>query len=287
MPHAATKDNVKLYYEEAGSGTPILFIHEFSGDIRSWEPQVRYFARSHRAIAYCARGYTPSDVPKDVKSYSYQHWISDAIAVLDHLKIDKAHIVGLSMGGYTAALIGVHHPQRALSLTIAGCGSGSERAHIEEFRKNAHETAEMFEKQGSAAVAEVYGMNAPRIPFLIKDPRGYQEFFNQFASHDPVGSANTLRGFQAVRPSIYDFEKELRGIRVPTLIMTGDEDEPCVEPSVFLKQWIPTSGLVVFPKSGHVINIEEPGLFNQSVADFLARVEAGRWPVRDPRSYRK
>ena len=191
------------------------------------------------------------------------------------------------MGGYLAVLLGARHPNRTLSITAAGVGSGSERAHIDEFRKNAHETADLFEKEGSAAVAKIYGMNAPRIPFLVKDPRGYQEFFDQFASHDPKGSANTLRGYQASRPSIYDFEKEIRGIKVPTLVMVGDEDEPCVEPSIYLKQWINTSGLVVFPKSGHVINIEEPALFNQMLGDFIARVEAGRWPARDPRSIRK
>lgn len=287
MPHATTTDKVRLYYEEVGSGTPMLFAHEFSGDNRSWEPQMRYFARSHRCIAYAARGYKPSDVPQDPKSYSYEIWISDALAVLDHLKIEKAHIVGLSMGGYMAVLFGARHPDRALSITAAGVGSGSERAHMDEFRKNANETADLFEKEGSAAVAKVYGMNAPRIPFLVKDPRGYQEFFDQFASHDPKGSANTLRGFQASRPSIYDFEKEIRGITVPTLVMVGDEDEPCVEPSIYLKQWIMPSGLAVFPKSGHVINIEEPALFNQTLGDFISRVEAGRWPARDPRSIRK
>lgn len=287
MPYATTKDNVRLYYEEAGSGTPMLFVHEFSGDNRSWEPQMRYFARRHRCIAYAARGYKPSDVPASPDAYSYEHWVSDGLAMLDHLKIDKAHIVGLSMGGYMAVLFGARHPQRALSITAAGVGSGSERAHMEEFRKNAHETAALFEKEGSAAVAKVYGMNAPRIPFLIKDPRGYQEFFEQFSSHDAKGSANTLRGYQAARPSIYDFEQEIRRISVPTLIMVGDEDDPCLEPSFFLKQWILPSGLAVFPKSGHVINIEEPALFNQTLGDFVARVEAGRWPPRDPRSIRK
>ncbi len=108
MPYATTKDNVKLYYEEAGSGTPIMFSHEFAGDHRNWEPQMRFFSRRHRCITYSARGYTPSDVPKDWKAYSYKHWVDDAIAVLDHLKIDKAHVVGLSMGGYTAAMLGLH-----------------------------------------------------------------------------------------------------------------------------------------------------------------------------------
>lgn len=287
MPYATTSDKVRLYYEEAGSGTPILFVHEFAGDHRNWEPQMRYFSRRHRCIAYSARGYKPSDVPSDAGAYTYKHWISDAIAVLDHLKIDKAHFVGLSMGGYTVVLIGTHHPGRALSLTAAGAGSGSERSHTEEFRKNALATADLFEKSGSAEVVRTYGLSPPRIPFLLKDPRGFADFNAAFAAHDAQGSAHTMRGFQAARPSLYDFEADIRRINVPTLIVVGDEDEPCLEPSFRLKQWIAPSGLVVFPKTGHVVNQEEPALFNQMVGDFIGRVEAGRWPPRDPRSMRK
>jgi proline iminopeptidase len=287
MPYATTTDQVRLYYEEAGSGTPILFIHEFAGDYRNWEAQMRYFSRRHRCITYSARGYKPSDVPSDPKAYSYKHWASDAIAVLDHLKIEKAHVVGLSMGGYTAVQIGLLYPQRALSLTAAGAGSGSERAHTEEFRKNALAVADVFEKQGSAEVARTYGMGQARISFLIKDPRGFAEFTEMFASHDAKGSAHTMRGFQSERPSLYDFEDGMRRINVPTLLVVGDEDEPCLEPSFLMKKWIPTSGLVVLPKTGHVVNQEEPALFNEAVADFIARVEAGRWPARDPRSVRK
>ena len=286
MPHATTKDNVKLYYEEAGSGSPVLFGHEFAGDYRSWEEQMRFFSRRHRCITYSARGYKPSDVPADVKSYSYMHWVSDAVAVLDHLKIAKAHFVGLSMGGYTAVMLGAHHPDRLLSLTAAGVGSGSERGKVEEIRETFVTTADQFEQHGSAYVVQNYGMAAARIPFLVKDPRGFAVFNERFASHDAKGSANTLRGFQAGRPSIYDCEADIRKIKVPTLIVVGDEDEPCVEPSVFLKQCISTSGMVMFPKTGHVVNEEEPALFNEVVGDFIARVEAGRWPERDPRSIR-
>jgi 3-oxoadipate enol-lactonase len=286
MPHATTKDNVKLYFEEAGSGSPILFGHEFAGDHRSWEEQMRFFSRRHRCITYSARGYMPSDIPADVKSYSYMHWVSDAVAILDHLKIAKAHFVGLSMGGYTAVMLGVHHPDRFLSLTAAGAGSGSERGKVEEIRKTFLSTADDFEKHGSAHVVKNYGLAAARIPFLVKDPRGYAVFNERFASHDPHGSARTLRGFQAGRPSLYDCEADIRKIKVPTLIVVGDEDDPCLEPSLFLKQCIVTSGLVVFPKTGHVVNEEEPALFNEVVGDFIARVEAGRWPERDPRSIR-
>jgi proline iminopeptidase len=287
MPYATTKDNVKLYYEEAGSGSPVLFSHEYAADYRNWEPQMRYFARRHRCITYSARGYSPSDVPKDWKDYSYKHWVEDLVAVLDHLKIDKAHVVGLSMGAYTAAVLGFTYPNRALSLTIAGAGTGSERALVEEFRKNSKQVAEDFLKKGTPEVVKAYGANPARIPFLVKDPRGFEAFNKMFAEHDALGSSNTVRGFQAERPSIYDFEAELRKVTVPSLIVCGDEDEPCLEPSFFLKQWMPTSGLVVLPKTGHVVNQEEPALFNEAVADFIARVEAGRWPVRDPRSYRK
>ncbi|MEX2036714.1 MAG: alpha/beta hydrolase [Xanthobacteraceae bacterium] len=287
MPYATTKDNAKLYYEEAGSGTPILFSHEFAGDYRNWEPQMRYFSRSHRCITYSARGYTPSDVPGDPNAYSYQHWAGDAVAVLDHLKIDKAHFVGLSMGGYTAVVMGMLHPQRVLSLTAAGAGSGSERAQTEELRKSWRALADEFEKKGSAEVVRTYGLGPARIPFLVKDPRGFEEFNRMFSEHDAKGSAYTMRGFQAERPSLYDFEAEIRKIMVPTLIVVGDEDEPCLEPSFLLKQWIAPSGLVVLPKTGHVVNQEEPALFNAAVGDFIARVEAGRWPARDPRSYRK
>ena len=286
MPYATTSDKVRLYYEEAGSGTPILFIHEFAGDHRNWELQMRYFSRRHRCITYSARGYKPSDVPPDPVAYSYKHWASDAIAILDHLKIEKAHIVGLSMGGFTTIAIGMLYPQRALSLTAAGAGSGSERKEIEGFRKNALETAGIFETKGSEHVARTYGMGQARIPFLVKDPRGFEEFTAMFGEHDAKGSANTMRGFQGERPSLYDFEAEMRKFTVPTLIVVGDEDEPCLEPSFLMKHWIPTSGLVVFPKTGHVCNQEEPAMFNEAVADFIARVEAGRWPARDPRSVR-
>jgi proline iminopeptidase len=286
MPYATSSDNILLHYEEAGSGVPILFVHEFAGDHRSWEPQMRYFSRSHRCIAYSARGYTPSDVPDDVAAYSYRHFMGDAVSVLDHLKIAKAHIVGLSMGGYTAVQIGINHPDRALSLTAAGAGSGSERWLTEEFRRGALATADIFASQGSAEVARTYGLGPGRVPFHVKDPRGFDAFNMQFAEHDAKGSAHTMRGFQAERPSLYDFETDIRRIAAPTLIAVGDEDDPCIEPSLLLKQWIAASGLAVFPKTGHVVNLEEPDLFNRTLAEFLARVEAGRWPPRDPRSKR-
>jgi proline iminopeptidase len=286
MPHATTADGSRLYYEEVGSGTPILFVHEFAGDHRSWEPQMRYFARSHRCIAYAARGYRPSDVPEDPAAYSYKHFVHDAIAMLDHLGIARAHVVGLSMGGYTALQVGLNYPDRALSLTLAGAGSGSERWFTDEFRHGARATADLFKSKGSAEAARTYGMGPGRVPFAVKDPRGYAEFNARLAQHDAIGSARTMRTFQGERPSIYDFEPDIRRLAVPTLIIVGDEDDVCIEPSLFMKQWIASSGLAMFPKTGHVVNLEEPDLFNRTLGEFLARVEAARWEPRDPRSLR-
>jgi len=284
MPYAITPDNVRLHYEEVGSGLPILFVHEFAGDHRSWEPQLREFGKRYRCIAYAARGYTPSDVPADKDAYSYQHVMRDCVAVLDHLGIDQAHIVGLSMGGYTTLQVALNHPARVRSMTLAGTGSGSERWYTEAFHQHSRALAQQFEREGASHVAQTYGRGPSRIPFEIKDARGFAEFARMLAEHDAQGSANTSRGFQGARPSLYDFESGIRALKIPALIVVGDEDDHCIEPSLFLKATIAASGLVVFPKTGHVVNLEEPDLFNQVVGDFLTRVDAGRWGARDPRS---
>jgi proline iminopeptidase len=284
MPYATTPDNVKLYYEEVGQGTPILFVHEFASDHRGWEPQMREFGKRHRCIAYSARGYTPSDAPGDKDAYSYRDVMRDCVAVLDHLKIDKAHLIGLSMGGYTSLQVALNHPKRVRSLVLAGTGSGSERWYTEDFHKRSRALGDQFERDGAAKIAETYGMGPSRLPFLLKDPRGFAEFTGHLAEHDAQGSAHTSRGFQGGRPSLYDFEAEIRKLATPALIVVGDEDDRCIEPSLFLKDAIPGSGLVMLPKTGHVVNLEEPELFNQVVGDFLVRVEAGRWASRDPRT---
>jgi len=286
MPYATTRDGVRLHYEEAGSGSPILFLHEFAGDHRSWEPQLRYFSRGHRCVAYAARGYSPSDVPASPDAYTFRHFMRDAVDVLDHLAIRQAHIVGLSMGGYSALQVGLNHPDRALSLTLAGTGSGSERDWQDEFRKSCQETAKQFEAMGAAEVAKTYGLGPGRVPFAVKDPRGFAEFNEAFGRHDARGSALTMRGFQGQRPSIYEFEEKIRRLSLPTLIIVGDEDDACIEPSLFLKKVIAASGLVMLPKTGHAVNLEEPALFNLALESFVALAEAGRWLPRDPRSVR-
>ena len=284
MPYAVASDKVRLYYEEVGSGTPILFVHEFAADHTNWEPQMRYFSRGHRCIAYAARGYTPSDVPPSSDLYTYKHFYTDALAVLDHLNIQKAHFVGLSMGSYSSLHVALNAPSRMLSMTLAGVGSGSNLEHLDAWRQQCRETADQFEKLGAVEVAKVTREALARIPFLVKDPRGHADFYAALARHDSKGSANTMRSFQGGRPSIYTLAEAIRKVLTPALIICGDEDDACVEPSLFLKKHLPAAGLTFFPKTGHVLNLEEPALFNDMVQRFIALVEAGRWGVRDPRS---
>jgi pimeloyl-ACP methyl ester carboxylesterase len=284
MTMITAKDGVKLHVEEAGEGTPILFIHEFGGNHASWEPQLRYFSRRHRCITYAARGYPPSEVPDSLEAYSQAVAADDAVAVLDGLGIDKAHIVGLSMGGFCAVHFGLRTPERARSLTVAGAGYGCEKEHEDYFRGVSLEVAANFETQGAKEFAKIYGLGASRVQFQTKDPRGWQEFSNRLATHSDRGAANTMRGVQARRPSFYDLEDRLKQMMVPTLVVVGDEDDHCLQPGIFLKKTIPACGLSVFPKTGHTLNLEEPAAFNTLLAEFIAQVEASRWLPRDPRA---
>jgi len=283
MPFADV-GGVKLYYEETGAGAPLIFVHEFAGDSRSWHLQVRFLARRYRCIAFNARGYPPSDVPTDPGAYSQQQAVDDIKGVLDHLAIDKAHVCGLSMGGYAALIFGLTYPDRALSLVVAGCGYGSVAADRQAFRQDSDLVARRFEAEGMAKVADVYSRGPTRVQFIDKDPRGWQEFYEQLAAGSAQGHALTLRGVQMTRPSVFDLGERMERLDVPTLIVTGDEDEPCLEPAIFMKRKIPAAGLVVIPKSGHTINLEEPEAFNRALLDFLTAVEAGRWMRRNPAS---
>ncbi len=284
MAAITTSDGIKLHFTETGTGKAIVFVHEFGGDERSWEPQVRYFCRRYRCITFNARGYPPSDVPEDISAYSQARAADDIRDVMDGLGIGQAHIVGLSMGGFAMLHFGLSYPERALSLTIAGAGYGAEKQFEDFFRQNSLEVARQFEALGSEKYSHMYGYAASRIPFLVKDPRGFKEFRRMLGEHSAKGSANTMRGVQAARPSIYDLEDRMKRMQVPALIVVGDEDDHCLQPGIFMKRTIPASGLVVLPKTGHTINLEEPALFNWHVAEFLAQVEQGRWLPRDPRS---
>jgi pimeloyl-ACP methyl ester carboxylesterase len=245
---------------------------------------MRYFGQRYRCIAYNARGYPPSDVPNDGESYSQERARDDIRAVLDALKIDKAHIVGLSMGGFAALNYGVHYPNRALSIVVGAAGMGAEPDRTAQFRQEVEVVAERWETEGAKKFAPIYGSGPGREQLEMKDPRGFKEFIDQLSEHDPKGAALTLRGVQMRRPSPFDLKSELEKMAVPTLIIHGDEDRACLGTGAFMKRTIPSAGLMVFPKTGHTINLEEPALFNLALQDFFTQVESGRWMLRDKRT---
>ena len=290
MSFIKTDDNVKLFYESTGKGEPIIFIHEFAGYYRSWDPQINYLSRYYQCISFCARGYPPSEVPESESSYSQERAWRDILNVMDNLKIEKAHIVGLSMGGFATLHLGINAQDRVLSLVIAGCGYGAIPVDKTSFNKEADfsnislDSAKIILNEGMDKFGSEYALGASRVQFQNKDPKGWQLFNDQLVKHDPVGSANTLLGVQNKRPNLYTLEEEIRGITCPTLIINGDEDDMCLEVGLYLKRTIKTAGLLIVPKTGHTINLEEPDLFNNHLFKFYTAVNSSSWGSRDKRA---
>jgi pimeloyl-ACP methyl ester carboxylesterase len=248
-------DGVRLYVEETGRGDPIVFVHELNSDYRGWEAQVRWFSRFYRCITFNARGYPPSDVPQDPNAYGYPFVVHDIAAIVKSLGNSKAHLVGSSMGAYAALHFGLMYPELASSLVVSGVGSGSPAADRPAWAAECEANARAYLEQGASAMAEVAGLR----------------------EHSSAGQARTLAGYQARRPSLQDYKTEFAGLQTPVLLIVGDEDEPCLETTLWLKRALPNAGLWVCPNSGHAINLEEPAAFNRMVGDFLGAVERGRW----------
>ena len=279
MPLARTDDGFRLHYEESGHGTPLVFAHEFGGDHRSWEPQVRHFARRYRCAVYAARGFPPSDVPRSAEHYGQHRAADDLVAVLDAAGIDRAHLVGNSMGSFCALHCGLRHPERVRSLTLGGIGYGSHPDDAEPFRAEAEQIATGYDTDGSEAVARWFGFGPARVQFQAKDPRGHDEHVRVLAEHDPTGAAMTMRAVQQQRPSLHSLREQLAALDLPVLVVAGDEDDRALEPALMLKRTLPRAGLAVLPHSGHVTNLEEPDLYNAHLGQFLAQVEHDRWPA--------
>ena len=279
MPKISAPDGIKLYVEECGSGPPIVFVHEYAGDYRTWEPQVRYFSRQHRCVTYSQRGYPPSDIPADPARYSQDIARDDVIVVMDGLGIEKAHVVGHSMGGYTALHVGIRYPERCLSVTAAGCGWGStpDPAKRDAMKAMAAEAGKMFATEGIVSAAAKYADAPMRQSFKNKDPRGWAEFARMLSEHSAEGHAHTMLNLQLKRPTLWEMENELKKFSVPLLVIVGDEDDLCLDGSVFIKRTAPMAALLVVPRAGHTIITEEPAAMNAALAELFSAVQAGRW----------
>lgn len=278
-----TSEGVELYVEETGAGMPVVFVHEFSDDLRGWEFQFRYLSRGWRCVRFNARGYVPSAVPESVDQYSQAIAALDIRNVLDGLGIDRAHVVGLSMGAFAAIHFGLTYPDRARSVVAASCGYGTED-DVERWSADVEALAAKFENDGPVKTANDHANSPYRIQLQVKDRRTWTEFRDRLADHSVEGMARTLRGVHKYRPSLVSLEERLRSMHVPLLVVAGDEDEPCLEPALFLKRTVPTAALSIFPRTGHSVNLEEPILFTDTIEAFMGAVDRGRWQARDPRT---
>jgi pimeloyl-ACP methyl ester carboxylesterase len=280
MPYATASDGVRLYYEEAGTGMPILFVHEFSGDLRSWEAQIQHFSRRYRCIAFNARGYPPSEVPTGASKYAHTIAVEDMVAVLRHLKIKKAHVMGCSMGAQSTLHFGLTYPRMALTLTAIGAGSGATFKTRAQFLRNVEENARRYEEEGLAAVLQKIRTAANRVQLERKNPRAFENFCERFLEHSAQGCAHTQRGVQARRPSLLSLERQFRALGVPTHLVVGDEDPGAIEPALFIKRTCAAARLTIAPATGHLVNVEEPELLNRLTESFYALVESGQWRAR-------
>ncbi|MBI4479145.1 MAG: alpha/beta hydrolase [Acidobacteria bacterium] len=276
MPKAVI-NGASLYYEIHGSGSPLVLVHEFAGDLRYWRGAADFFARQYQVVLYNARGYPPSDVPADWRSYSQQQASEDLGGLLQQLGISRAHLVGHSMGGPVALQFCFTHPERVRSLILAGVGTGSVEPGL--FRSRCQQIATELEAIGMEALKD-YLRGPERVQLLRKRPAVWQEFADQFMGLSPGGLAVTLRSIQGSRPSIFEWEEQVRAIQAPAFIVVGDEDDPCLDPSLFLKRCLRRSGLVVFPKTGHTLPLEEPDRFHREVLEFLKAVDGNCWEER-------
>ena len=276
-------NGVSLHVEETGSGESIIFVHEFGGDTRSWQPQVEQLSQHYRCVVYNARGYPPSDVPEDETLYGQQLSTADLKGVLDALDIEQAFVVGLSMGAYTGLMLTMQHPERVRALVFASGGSGAYPATRTQFLADTHAVAEKM-LQANSVDASGISSGPSRVQLQNKNRTVWEQFAAHLSEHSAVGSAYTLRHVQAERPSLYDLAAELRAVTTPTLLVVGDEDESCLDVNLHLKRTMPYSGLSIFPKSGHLLNLEEPERFNVLIDEFFQTVKAGQWSRRDPRS---
>lgn len=277
MPYARAKDGIQLYFEEAGAGDAVIFVHEYAGDYRTWEPQMRYLSRQYRCISFSARGFPPSDIPNDSAAYSQAISRDDVITILDHLHIDRAHVVGHSMGAYTSLHVGLDHPERVRSLTIAGCGWGSDPGAREQAAEMGRAIATMFRDEGIKVAAEKYAEYPVRLQHKAKDPRGWGEFVRWLSEHSGEGHALVMLNVQLKRATLYELRDRLKTLTIPMLIVSGDEDDWCLDGSVYLKRTVPSAALLVLPRSGHTVPSEEPDAFNRALMDLFSAVQANRW----------
>ena len=274
MPNFKTNDDVTLFYEVTGSGQPIVFVHEFGGDYRSWYRQVAVLSKTHRCITYSARGFLPSEVPKDRNQYGQAQSTADLLTLMDHLEIAKAHVVGTSMGSFTSLDFALNHTDRVATLTLVGNSSGPRDAKEQaSYRENwvGHEMKLRQIQGGDGAVAGLEGDPAYQ-SFQRDEPEGWAIYASNLRGQSADGAINVLATLHWNRISLFAIEAQLQALNIPTLLVTGEEDYYLVgETNEFLESVLPNAHRHHFEGTGHLVNIERAEKFNLVLTKHVGR----------------
>ena len=276
MPEFQSADGLTLYYEDTGAGAPILFVHEFGGDYRSWHLQVPVLSQSFRCLTYSARGFHPSAVPEDRARYGQVFSTGDALALLDHLGIERAHLVGTSMGSFTSLDFALTHPDRVLSVTLVGNSSGPrDEAERANYRKTwiGDETA-LREARGGQGAVEVLEEDPAYQSFQKNDPENWAIYADNLRGQSPEGAVHVLSTVHWNRRSLFEDRERLKAFDKPVMLVTGDEDYYLVgETNAFLEDILPMATWHRFPGTGHLVNIEREAEFNRLLAEFVTSAD--------------
>jgi len=283
MPRVSV-NGVSLYYEVAGHGSPLVLAHGFACGLRMWDPQVKALARSWRVVTYDLRGHGISGAPADAAAYSQPISVADLRALLEHLEIRRAAVGGLSMGGNIALNFALAHPEMVTALVVADTGAGSDETA--DWVATAHAFADALERDGLETFADAALSNPLFARYAAQGPAAERFIRACLMTHRARGLAHTAREVLAKRPTIYSLAPRLRDLSVPTLLIVGEQDEPCVKVHRFIADTIPGARHVVIPGVGHLTNLEAPDAFNRAVSTFLreAARRATRATTRRPRS---
>ncbi|MDW8365101.1 MAG: alpha/beta hydrolase, partial [Abditibacteriales bacterium] len=263
-----TANDVRLYYVAYGSGRPMVWAHAYPLSHRMWQPQWEHFSSRYRVIAYDARGMGQSDAPLAPDRYSQPLAVEDLRQLLRALGIERAIIGGLSMGGNVALHLGLNHPEMCDALILCDTGAGSEdplehRARVARYAQAAQQGIESFKRHLTSL---------PMFGNFVQKRAEFAALFDDIVSHHPPhGVAHVATQTIGARPPIYALQDRLRQLRVPTLVIVGEHDEPCIKVSQFMAATIPHAELSVVKGCGHFTNLEDPLAFNTAVEDFLRR----------------
>jgi pimeloyl-ACP methyl ester carboxylesterase len=260
-------ENIRLYYEEQGSGPALVLAHGHACGVRSWDPQLRVLTDHYRVIVYDARGHGLSDAPREASAYSQEHMVDDLCGLLDHLGLATVTLVGLSMGGNVVLNFALAHPDRVSALILADTGAGSDDT-VRMVARSLH-GADLLESGGLEAYVD-WAMSHPAFArFASRGPEEERFIRSCLMTNRAHGIALSTRGVQAKRTSIYALEPQLRQLLVPVLLVVGEQDQACVPVHAFMARTIPDAVHHVIPGAGHLTNLEAPDAFNRLVAEFL------------------